>query len=144
MATHLSVFVENKPGKIESITGTLSEAGVNLLGITIASRGEFGVVKILPSDVQTAQRVLTDAHFTVSARRIVVAIIPDRPGSLHTILAGLSKHSINVDDCYAFVLGAGDKAAAVIETEALAEAEALLLDMGVQVLSDEDIHTLSP
>jgi hypothetical protein len=144
VATHLSVFVENRPGKIESITAALAEAGVNLLGITIASRGEFGVVKILPSDIRAATRALTDGGFTFSPRRIVVAMIPDTPGSLHDVLHALAKRSINVDDCYAFVLGAGDKAAAVLEIEAIEEAEGLLASMGIRVLSDDEIHTLSP
>ena len=139
MATHLSVFVENRPGKIESITATLAEAGVNLLGITIASRGEFGVVKILPSDIRTATEALSRGGFTYSPRQIVVAMIPDRPGSLHEVLAALSARSINVDDCYAFVLGAGDNAAAVLEIVAIAEAEDVLRSMDLRVLSDEEI-----
>lgn len=142
MATHLSVFVENKPGKIESITRALAEERINILGITIASRGEFGVVKILPTDPDRAYQVLKARHFTVSRRGVVIAIIPDRPGSLHELLEALSRDGANIDDCYGFVLVKGKEAAVVLEARDPAAAHRTLTACGVRLLSDSDVHTL--
>jgi len=142
VATHLSVFVENKPGKIESITRALAEAKINILGITIASRGEFGVVKILPSEPDRAFDVLRERQFTVSRRSVVIAIIPDRPGSLHELIGALSAHKVNLDDCYGFVLVKGREAAVVFETGDPEAARATLAARGVRLLSDSDVHTL--
>jgi hypothetical protein len=142
MATHLSVFVENKPGKIESITRALADERINILGITIASRGEFGVVKILPTDPDRAFEVLQAHHFTVSRRDVVIAIIPDKPGSLHELLEALSREDVNLDDCYGFVLVKGREAAVVLEARDPAAAHRALTAHGVRLLSDTDVHTL--
>jgi hypothetical protein len=142
VATHLSVFVENKPGKIESITRALAEGKINILGITIASRGEFGVVKILPSDPDRAFDLLRARQFTVSRRDVVIAIIPDRPGSLHELLEELSDRKVNLDDCYGFVLAKGKEAAVVLEVQDPAAAQRALEARGMRMLSDGDVHGL--
>ena len=142
MATHLSVFVENKPGKIESITRALAEESINILGITIASRGEFGVVKILTEDPDRAYDVLRARRFTVSRRDVVIAIIPDRPGSLHELLVNLSGKGANVDDCYGFVLAKAKEAAVVLEVHDVAAAEQALTSRGIRLLSNADVRSL--
>jgi hypothetical protein len=142
VATHLSVFVENKPGKIESITRALAEERINILGITIASRGDFGVLKILPSDPDRAFEVLRARQFTVSRRDVAIAIIPDRPGSLHELLEELSRQGVNLDDCYGFVLAQGREAAVVLEVRDLEGAQRALEARGIRLLSDSDVHTL--
>jgi hypothetical protein len=142
VATHLSVFVENRPGKIESITRVLAEEKVNILGITIASRGEFGVVKILPNDPDRAYDVLRARAFTVSRRDVAIAIIQDRPGSLHELLGALSAQGVNIDDCYGFVLAKGREAAVVLEVRDPAAAARVMAGIGVKLLSDADIHSL--
>jgi len=142
VATHLSVFVENKPGKIESITRALAEQRINILGITIASRGEFGVVKILPNDPDRAFDVLRARQFTVSRRDVVIAIIPDRPGSLHELLDALSRQGANLEDCYGFVLAKGKEAAVVMEVRDVGAAQRALESLDVRLLSDADVHSL--
>jgi hypothetical protein len=138
----LSVFVENKPGKIESITRALAEQRINILGITIASRGEFGVVKILPNDPDRAFDVLRARQFTVSRRDVVIAIIPDRPGSLHELLDALSRQGANLEDCYGFVLAKGKEAAVVMEVRDVGAAQRALESLDVRLLSDADVHSL--
>ena len=79
MGVQLAVFLENKPGKLEAITKILSEEGINIRGIAMASEGEFGVLKVLVNDPARAHEVLKSHHFTVSERNVVVAIVEDRP-----------------------------------------------------------------
>ena len=98
MGVQLSVFLENKPGKLETITKILSDAGINIRGISMASEGEFGVLKVLVNDPGKAHEVLKKQHFTVSERNVVVAIVDDRPGALHDLLLTLSSQKINIEE----------------------------------------------
>jgi len=141
MAYHLSIFVENKPGKLEKITGILTENSVNLRAISVASSGQFGVVKILVNDPDKAFEALRKNHITASKRKISVAIVDDRPGGLHHLLTTLSSNRINIEDCYGFVLEDKKRAAIVVEVEKNPAAEQVLSAQGIQVLSDSEIYT---
>jgi hypothetical protein len=142
MGVQLAVFLENKPGKLEAITKLLAEAGINIRGISMASEGEFGVLKMLVSDPGKAHQVLKAHHFTVSERDVVVAIIADRPGALHDLLLTLASQNINIEDCYGIVLEEGGKAAIVLDTEQFPEAAKVLQDNQIWLLSDGELYSL--
>ena len=138
MSVQLAVFMENRPGKLEAITQALAEEGVNIRGFSMASEGEFGVLKILADDPDKAFRVLKDRHYTVSRRTVEIALIDDRPGSLHALLAALSARSINIEDCYGVALEEGRQAAIVLDVERFPEAEAVLRQQGVRLLGERE------
>ncbi len=161
MADQLCIFVENKPGKLEAITKALAEARINVRGISMADAGEFGVVRLIAGDPERAAQVLKEARFTVSRRRIVVALIDDEPGSLHRVLELLSAQRINIGDCYGIVLSepatseratsergspaapaAPRRAAVVLEVEKFPEAERVLSEAGIRLLADEAIYSI--
>ena len=101
MAYHLSVFVVNEPGKLEKITRVLSEKGLNIRAISMASTGEFGVVRVLVNDPDRGLEALREHRFTVTRRRILVALIDDRPGAMHDLLVTLerlleARHHVNI------------------------------------------------
>lgn len=142
MAYHLSIFVENKPGKLEKITKVLADGGINLRAISVASAGEFGVVKILVSDPDRAFTLLKGRKLTVSKRRIIIAVIDDKPGSLHDLLVTLSSNRINIEDCYGFVLEDKKTAAMVVEVEKYPEAEETLARGGIRILTEKEVYSL--
>ena len=142
MSVQLAVFMENRPGKLETITKDLAEAGINIRGISMASEGEFGVLKILADDPEKAFRVLRERHYTVSRRTVEIAVIDDRPGGLHELLSALSARSINIEDCYGIVLEEGKRAAIVLDVERFPEAEAVLRARGVRLLEDRELGSL--
>jgi hypothetical protein len=142
MGVQLSVFIENKPGKLEAITKVLAEAGINIRGFSLASEGEFGVLKVLVNNPGAAHEVLKSKQFTVSLRNVVVAIIDDRPGALHELLLSLSSRNINIEDCYGIVLEEGCQAAIVLDIEAFPEAEKILKGCGIRLLSDGEVYSL--
>ena len=80
IAHHISVFAENKPGRLEHITEILAEANVNIRTIKISDLGEFGVVKALVDDPDIAYQALKDHHVLVSKRPIVAVVVDDKPG----------------------------------------------------------------
>ncbi len=142
MAYHLSVFVVNEPGKLEKITRVLAEKGLNIRAVSMASTGEFGVVRVLVNDPDAGLAALREAHFTVAKRRILVALIGDRPGAMHELLVTLAAARINVEDCYGFVLEEGSRAAIVFEVEKAPEAEKALAGTRVSLVSDADVYRL--
>jgi hypothetical protein len=142
MAYHLSVFVVNEPGKLEKITRALTEKGLNIRAISMASTGEFGVVRVLVNDPDRGLEALKEGRFTVTRRRILVALIDDRPGAMHELLVTLTSAKVNVEDCYGFVIEEGKKAAIVFEVEKFPEAEKALAGTDVHLISDAEIYRL--
>ena len=142
MASHLSVFVVNEPGKLEKITRALSDAGLNIRAVSMASTGEFGVVRVLVNDPPRGLDALRDHRFTVTMRKILVAQITDAPGAMHELLVTLASARVNVEDCYGFVIEEGKRAAIVFEVEKFPEAEQALEGTGIHLLTDAEIYRL--
>jgi hypothetical protein len=142
MAYHLSVFVVNEPGKLEKITRVLSGKGLNIRAVSMASTGEFGVVRVLVDDPDRGLEALKEARFTATKRRILVALIDDRPGAMHELLVALSAAHLNVEDCYGFVIEERKRAAIVFEVEKFPEAEQALAGTSVALVSDAEIYRL--
>lgn len=142
MAYHLSIFVENKPGKLENITKILSEKNINIYGIYVASAGEFGVVKILTNNLEKAYQTLKQKGFTVSKRKVTIVLLPDKPGEMHKLLTILSSNNINLEDCYGFVLEAKAQAAIVLEAEKYPLIEDVLHSKGYKLLPAEKLEEL--
>ena len=140
IAYHISVFAENKPGRLDHITEILAQANINIRAIKISDLGEFGVVKVLVNDPDTAYQVLKDGGVSASKKKIVAVVVEDRPGGLHEVLKILTQHNINVDDAYGFVMH--ERAILVIEVANVGEAESLLEQSGLHLLSKEEIYAL--
>lgn len=142
MAKHLSIFVENRPGKLDGITGVFAQNAIDIRAFSIASAGEFGVLKTLVNAPDKAYALLKAGGHTVSLRDIVVAIVDDAPGSLRRLLAALGQAGVNIDDSYGFLLEKGKSAAVALEVDAPAKAEAALRQGGFTVLSDAEVYAL--
>ena len=110
--------------------------------VSMASTGEFGVVRVLVDDPDQGLAALREHRFTVTKRRILVALIEDRPGAMHELLVTLSARSVNVEDCYGFVIEEGKKAAIVFEVEKFPEAETALAGTPVRLIGDPEIYRL--
>ena len=142
MPHQVAVFVENKPGKLEKITGLLSARRINLRAITIADNGGFGVVKLLADDPEGARAALTEAGLAAALKEVVAIVVPDRPGALHALSSALNRHRINVEDAYGFVLVSGKKAVFVIEVKEPEKTGKLLRREGLSLLTDQDLYAL--
>lgn len=114
MLEHLSIFIENKPGKLNRIMEALAEAKINLRAYAIAGAGEFGVLKILVDNPDEASSVLSIRGLAVAKRPILMVAVDDTPGALFKLLNILSSNGVNVSDSYGF-LTPDNKAAIVLE-----------------------------
>ena len=101
----ISVFVENKPGKMQHLTQVLADHNVDMRALSLAETSDFGIVRIIVDDVYSASTLLKDEGFIHSVNKVLGVAIPDEPGGLNTVLAILSEAQINVEYMYAFMGG---------------------------------------
>lgn len=140
MTYHISVFLENNPGKLEKITTVLATNNINLRAMSLASSGDFGVMKLLVDNPDKAFDVLKQNNIAVSKRQIVAVVVDNVPGSFNKLLITLSSNKINIEDCYGFLLSDGKTAAIVLEIENYPDTTKFLSDKGFEVLSPEKIY----
>ncbi len=115
MALQISVFLENKPGKLAKLTKILTENKINIRAIKISSSGDFGVVKLLVDKPEDCYNALRNNNVTAYKRDIVGIIIEDKPGGLYEVVSILGENNVNIEDSYGFVIDQ-KKAALIIET----------------------------
>ena len=133
----VAVFVENKPGQTANVAKILSDAGVNVCWVTIASSGSFGVMKFLVDKLELAVKSLKAKGFMVSQLGVLAVEVLNRPGSLQTVADLLSRNGLNLDNCSGFV--SNGHAVLVIEVPDLSRAQAVLLENGLRLLSQEEL-----
>lgn len=136
MGKQISVFVENKPGKINKIIGVLEKAKVNLKAMTIADSGNFGVIKIMTDKNEKAYKELKKNNFLVSIQDVVVVEIPDEVGAFHKVAKLLEKNKINIEDAYGFIVEEGKKACIILKVEEPEKVEKLLKKSGYSLIEN--------
>lgn len=142
MAYQLSIFAENKPGRIERTTRILKEADINIRNINIASAGEYGVIQLLVDNPEKGYKALKEANIPVSKKEIIAVYMQDRPGGLYEITRVLSEKGINIEDASGFILQEKSEAIFVIEVEKIPQAVSVLEDAGFKILSEAEIYSL--
>lgn len=138
----ISLFVENKPGRMAKVSKTLSDAGVNIRAMTIAEAGDFGVIRMVVDNSEMGYQVLRDSGFTVSMTDVLAVEMKDVPGGLYEIVNALGDNDINVDYAYAFVTAKAEKAMLILRVDDIVTARAVLISKGVNVASKEEIQRL--
>lgn len=142
MAHQVSVFVENKPGRLERVTEILAKAEVNIRAITVSGTYEYGVMKFLVDKPDLALRALTSQGISAHLREILAVLMDDRPGGLHRIARVFGQRKINVEDAYGFVIEDQKRAVLVVDVGKIREAEKILKEEGLSILTDEEIYSL--
>jgi hypothetical protein len=122
----ISIFSENKPGRLRKITKVLAEEGVNILAINIASSNGFGVIRFIVDKSDLAYQKLKQKGFTVSLNEVLAIELVDRPGGLFEVSAVLSKKKINIENAYVLILGSRKKAFLIVDVHDIEKAKNLL------------------
>ena len=139
MIEQLSVFLENKTGRLAELCRALGDAGINMRALMVADTEEFGVVRIICDHPARAREVLEATGFGVSATPVVAVEIPDVPGGLADILEALGARGMNVEYAYCFVEPSGDAAVDVFKVDDAGAAE-VLRSGGYRVLEPSDLY----
>ncbi len=138
----ISVFIENKSGRLAEVSGVLGEANVNIRALSLADTSDFGILRLIVDDSEKALGVLRERHFTVNKTEVIGVEVPDSPGGLSSILKILDKNQINVEYMYAFVERCGTNAVIIFRFDNVDQAIRVLLKNGVNILDGEKITTL--
>ncbi len=138
----LSVFLENKSGRLLDVTRVLAEIGVNIRTLSIADTSDFGILRIIVSDNDKAVETLKSRGFTVSKTEVVAVEVPDSPGGLAQILEILNKESINVEYMYAFVERSTVNAVDIIKFDDADRAKKILASNGITILDGSRLYNL--
>ncbi len=138
----ISIFIENKSGRLAEITRILGEADINIRALSLADTSDFGILRLIVNDPAKAKLALKDKGFTVNRTEVVAVEVPDRPGGLSAILQALDKHEINVEYMYAFVERCGGNAVIIFRFDETDRAISTLLENGFNVLEGERLYSM--
>jgi len=138
----ISIFMENKPGRMARVAKTLSDADVNMRALTIAEAGDFGVVRMVVDDTEKGYKVLRDAGFTVSETDVLAVEIQDTPGGLYKIVKTLGENEINMDYAYAFVTAKAERAMLILRVDDTKRAAQVLQEAGVRLATRVEIQNI--
>ena len=138
----ISIFLENKSGRLADVTRIVGEGGVNIRALTLADTSDFGILRLIVNDSTRALEILKEAGFTVGMTEVIAIEVPDRPGGLADILDRIGERGINVEYMYAFVEKSGDNAVVIFRFDDLEQAVELLQKEGVTILPREKVSSL--
>ncbi len=138
----ISVFLENKAGRLAEVARILSEAGVNIRALSLADTSDFGILRLIVNDNAKAKQALKEHGFTVGKTDVVAVEVEDHPGGLYKILDILRRQGINVEYMYAFVQQSGNNAVLIFRFDHLDEAVSILSANGVTVINGSKVYSM--
>lgn len=144
MAKQLTVFVENRPGRLRAISEKLRQSNIDIRAFTIQDRGDYGLLKLIVDKPNEAYLALADLGCACALKDILAISVPDQPGNFDRLASALAENHINVMDAYGFVLQPHSTGVCCMEIEQprLAVAQQIVTDAGFTVLQDEELYNL--
>lgn len=138
----LSIFVENKPGRLATITNLLKQNDIDIRALSIADTRDFGIMRLIVNDPEKAEKVFKDAGCTVSLTNVIAVGIDDKPGGLAGAMDVLYANNISIEYMYAFISKIDNTAYVILRVENNEKALEALKDNNIQILSAEDIYKM--
>jgi hypothetical protein len=140
--TQLSLFLENRPGRLIEPTRLLAAEGINVMTLCLADTAEFGILRLIVADPGRAAEVLNAAGWAVTLTEVVAVEVEDQPGGLAEVLGVFEQAGLNVEYVYAFALRRDDRAILVFRFQDPEQAIAALAKSGHRVLDAERLQAL--
>lgn len=138
----LSIFVENREGTLVTVTDAIAKAGVDIRAMSVADTNDFGIFRLIVTDIPKAKQALDDANAFVSITEVVGVALEDKPGALAKVVKILADHNINIEYMYAFITVSKQFAYVVLRVEDNAATEKILSDNGIRLVTEEDMAQL--
>ncbi len=144
MAKQLTIFVENRPGRLGAVAKTLRENNIDIRAFTIQDRGEYGLVKFIVNNPNQAYLSLANLGCACALKEIIAISIPDRVGNFEILTLALAQNNINVKDAYGFVLQSNSKGVCCLEIDEThsAAAQKVISAAGFTILKDDELYNL--
>ena len=138
----ISVFLENKAGRLSELARVLKEHDLNIRALALADTTDFGILRLILDRPDVAFGILKKQGFSVAETEVLAVEVSDQPGGLSLVLDELSRVGINVEYMYAFVEKKEDNAVVVLRVEDLEKTVSVLQSQGVAILSAEEVYGL--
>lgn len=140
MITQLSIFLENRLGRLHEVVSLLGKNNINIRALSLADKSNYGVLRIIVDKKEEAVKMLKENNFSVNETDVLAAEVKDKPGGLASILKIFSDNEINVEYMYAFVEKKGEKAIVVFRVEEIEKAEKILKGSNVKTFEKGEIQ----
>ncbi len=140
-AKQLTVFIENRLGRLSEVLNVLKENNVNILSLSLADTTEFGLLRLIVDDAQKGKEKLTENGFSSLLSDVTVIKIPHKVGSLQELLKAVDESGVNVEYMYGLSIEA-EEAYVVLKASDGAKLDAILAKYGIQTVSSEDLKSL--
>jgi hypothetical protein len=144
IAQQLSIFAENKPGKLAAVTAVLAKEKISIRATVISTSDTFGVISLIVDDPERAQAALTKAGMMVRLRDVLAVLIDDKPGGLDRLTQLLFKENVNINNAYGFVLESREKAVFVLDVDQIERAVTLIEKHGFKTLDVDGLSAVEP
>lgn len=138
----ISIFLENRSGRLASVLKDVGRAGVNIRALSLADTSDFGILRLIVDNVDKGVQALRESGHTVSLTEVLALEVPDHPGGLAGILDAISAANLNVEYMYAFVSRVTEKAVVIFRFENVDAAITALKKARVSVLEAETVYKM--
>ena len=144
MAKQLTIFLENRPGRLSAVAKSLIDNNIDIRAFTIQDRGDYGLVKFIVSNPSQAYLALANLGCACALKEIIAISIPDKVGNFELLTSALAQNNINVKDAYGFVLQTNLKGVCCLEIEEskAADAQKVIQSAGFTILKDDELYNL--
>lgn len=142
MVKQISIFLENKCGRLVRVTQVLGKHKINIRALTIADTSDFGILRIIVDDPDKAHKVLKEEGFIVTETEVVAVEVPDHPGGLATVLGYFEDAGINIEYLYSFVEKPAQDALILMRLEDINKGMEILKEKQVKIIEGERIYSL--
>ncbi len=142
LVKQISIFLENKSGRLAEVTRTLGENDIDISALSIADTTDFGILRLIVNKPEKAENILKESNFTVSCTSVIAIGVQDKPGGLAIALEVLESENIGIEYMYAFISKKEDEALVILKVEDSNKAVKVLQDIGVSVLSSDQVYNL--
>ena len=135
----LSVFLENREGRLDQVLETLKNNGINIVSLSLADTSDYGMLRMIVANPEAAKKALKDAGFSAMLTPVMGVKLAHKAGSLQMCLSELSKEGINIEYMYALATS-GDDASIVIKTTDLEKAADVLISKGIALATAAEVE----
>lgn len=138
----LSVFVENKKGRLQAITQVLADNDIDISALSLADTSDFGVLRLIVNKPDEAKAALNESGVVVKITDVVAVVMDDAPGGVAAVLKVFLDNEISVEYMYACVGKTTGKALMVVKTDDVTSAESVLESAGFALANPADIYRI--
>ncbi|MCD6388465.1 MAG: ACT domain-containing protein [Desulfobulbaceae bacterium] len=138
----IAVFLENKSGRMAEITGVLAKNGINIRAMSLADTADFGILRLIVNDTESARQILKDNGFTVGTTEVLVIEVQDKPGGLASVLQIIGENQLNIEYMYAFTQKSGETGLIIFRFDEIDKAMDTLKKAGCRLLTGEEVYAI--